>query len=96
MNEAVTTRLNRLCWDHPLAEDDFKKHPVWVTERILEYGTIEDIIQLRNIFGKPFFLEVVSKCTRLSARTLNFWSKILEMEGIPCTKKFSRDTAWNY
>ena len=96
MNKAVIERFRRLFWDHNLAEDDLKNHPVWVAERVLGYGTIEDVIRLREIFGKLQFLEVVSRCTRVSARTLNFWSKILETEGVPCTKKFSRNTAWNY
>jgi hypothetical protein len=96
MNKAIISHLSRLFWDHSLAEEDFNKHPVWVTERVLEYGTIDDVIRLRKLFGKEHFLEVVSQCTRISSRTLNFWSKILEMEGVPCTKKFSRNTAWNY
>lgn len=96
MNKSIIVRFRRLFWDHALVEDDFKNHPVWVAERVLEYGTIEDVIQLRKILGKEYFLDVVALCTRVSMRTLNFWSEILNLEGVSCTKKFSRNTAWNY
>ncbi len=96
MSKAIIAHLRRLFWDHSLVENDFKNHPVWVAERVLEYGTIEDVIQLREILGKGQFLDVVARCTRVSMRTLSFWSKILELEGVLCTKTFSRNTAWNY
>ena len=96
MNKAVITDLRRLFWDHTLEESDFKEHPVWVAERVLEYGTIEDVVRLREVLGKAQFLDVVARCRRMSAHTLSFWSKILELEGVSCTKRFSRSTAWNY
>lgn len=94
--EQATTQLKRLFWDHPLSADDFKKHPVWVVERILEYGTLADVDMLREQMGRQAFLAAVASTQRLSPKTAAFWRQILKTEGIKCTKKYSRNTAWNY
>ena len=88
-------RLKRLFWDHPLTMADLEKHRVWVTERILEYGNLDDIHVLREFMGKEAFLRSVREATRVSPRTRSLWSQILDLEGMSCTKKYSRDTAWN-
>ena len=93
---AVVKRLTRLFWDHPLTARDLAAHPVWVCERVLEYGALEDVRELQAWFGREDFLRTVAQATRLSPRTAGFWKTILEREGLPCTKKFSRNTAWNY
>ena len=91
----VAKRLRRLFWDHPLRADDVDKHPVWVVERVLEYGTLADLDALRDLMGRRAFLAAVASARRLSPKTRNFWRHMLAMEGIPCTKKYSRNTAWN-
>ena len=88
-------KLKRLFWDHPLVEEDLTSHSVWVTERVLEFGSLEDIGTLRDFMGLDCFLENVCRAERVSVKTANFWKQILEMEGISCTKKYSRNTAWN-
>ena len=90
------TQLRRLFWDHHLVASDFDKHPVWVIERVLEYGALEDVRVLMSVFGKQRFLELAASAKRVSPRTATFWRSLLEQEGVPCTKKFSRNTAWNY
>jgi transcriptional regulator with XRE-family HTH domain len=90
----VVSQLARLFWDRPLAWNDLEDHPGWVLERVLEYGTLDDIQVLREFMGHRCFVERVSALARLSPRTASFWRQILEMEGIACTKKYSRNTAW--
>lgn len=87
--------LKRLFWDHKLSEADFAVRPTWVTERVLEYGNLEDVRLLRDTLGRARFIKTVAAASRLSPRTRSFWNQILTMEGVPCTKKYSRDTAWN-
>lgn len=87
-------KLKRLFWDHPLVEKDLTSHSVWVAERVLEFGSLEDVGTLRDFMGQDCFLDNVSRAERVSAKTANFWKQILEMEGVSCTKKYSRDTAW--
>ncbi|MDA0323824.1 MAG: helix-turn-helix transcriptional regulator [Verrucomicrobia bacterium] len=87
-------RLKRLFWDHPLSESDLDAHRVWAVERVLEYGALDDVHALYDILGHEAFLTAVASADRVSPRTRNFWCRILEMEGIACTKKYSRNTAW--
>lgn len=87
--------LKRLFWDHPLVEEDLEIHTVWVTERVLEYGSLEDVHILQRRLGKDRFLHAAAAAERVSLRTRNFWRQMLEMEGMTCTRKYSRNTAWN-
>jgi transcriptional regulator with XRE-family HTH domain len=93
--QRVVERLQRLFWDHELARSDLENHPLWVVERVLEYGTLEDVDLLRETLGRKAFLKSIAASSRLSPRTRNFWNQMLAMEGMKCTKKYSRDTAWN-
>ena len=89
-------QLSRLFWDHTLTEDDIQKHPVWLVERVLEYGQLKDIDLVRSTMGKKAFLKATASAYRVSPRTRTFWKHMLNIEGITCTKKYSRNTAWNY
>ena len=91
---ALIERLKRLFWDRPLGSEDLREHTVWVVERALEYGSIEDIDGLVQVMGRQPFLRAAADAHRLSPRTRAFWRKILELEGMACTTKYSRDTAW--
>jgi hypothetical protein len=93
--EGVVTRVRRLFWDRRLTAGDLERHPVWVVERVLEYGAMEDVRAVVGYYGRKRFLEVVAGVSRVSPRTAAVWRSILEQEGIPCTKKFFRNTAWN-
>ncbi|MBP7828887.1 MAG: helix-turn-helix transcriptional regulator [Kiritimatiellae bacterium] len=93
---ALVRRLQRLFWDHRLSEDDLDRHPAWLTERVLEYGQLEDVRALLLLYGRRRFLDIAARATRLTPRTASFWSSLLKKEGPSCTKKFSRPTAWPY
>jgi transcriptional regulator with XRE-family HTH domain len=93
--DAVVKRLSRLFWDHRLCGRDFARHPVWVVERVLEYGDLEDLRAIRSLMGAASFLDAVGQARLSSAKTQNFWKQMLAMEGRKCTRAFSRDTVWN-
>ena len=93
--QEVCKQLGRLFWDHPLTPDDLAVHAAWVTERILEYGDLNDVRMLQDTMGREAFLAAAAEAHRVSPRTRSFWTQLLEMEGIPCTRKYSRNTAWN-
>ena len=86
-------RLKRLFWDRNLRRKDLDTYPVWVLERVLEYGSLEDIRFLLSRWGRRQFLEKVALARFQSARTETFWNLLLQREGIPCTKKFCRKAA---
>ena len=92
---AGMARLQRLFWDHPLVKQDLQTHPVWVAERVLEYGTLDDVQVLQELMGRTRFLSAIAQADRVTPRTRNFWCQILALEGKSCTKKYSRNTAWN-
>ena len=92
---AAARAWRRLFWDHPLCKADLRRHPVWTAERVLEYGNLEDVRLLRGYYGRDRLLALVQEARFGSARTRAFWTAMLKMEGLSCTKKFSRNTAWN-
>ena len=86
-------KLQRLFWDRRLRSRDLDQYPLWVLERVLEYGSLEDVRSLAARMGQKRFLETVAQVRFKSARTENFWHLILEREGVSCTKRFSRKEA---
>ncbi len=88
--------LKRLFWDSDFNTEILDKYPIWAVERVLESGQLKDIHSLQILMGRDLFLESVLKTTRLSLKTRVFWNNILKKEGMPCMKKSSRKTAWNF
>jgi transcriptional regulator with XRE-family HTH domain len=85
-------KIQRLFWDHKLKDGDFKRYPQWIVERVVEYGSLEDIHSVIRVMGKRFFLRQVSSCRFRSPKALNFWRSVLEREGVKCTKRsFQRE-----
>jgi transcriptional regulator with XRE-family HTH domain len=91
---AVVARIKRLFWDHTLGQADLRDRPIWVVERVLEYGDLDDINALVAVMGHAPFVKAVAQADRVSPLTRNFWRQVLDMEGVPCTKRYSRNTAW--
>ncbi len=87
-------RLARLFWDHRLTESDFTTYPVWIVERVLEYGNLDDLRTVRRLFGSDRFLDAVARARFASPKTRNFWEQILKLEGRLCTRMFSRNAVW--
>jgi transcriptional regulator with XRE-family HTH domain len=93
VSEAVG-RLGRLFWDQKLTAQHLKEHPLWVVGRVLEYGNLDDVRLLVRLLGREAFLRHVGQVRFETEKTRDFWQKILDREGIPCTKKsFRREAA---
>ncbi len=86
-------KLNRLFWDRRLRKRDLDDYPLWVLERVLEYGSLEDVRTLAVLMGHKRFLDNVAQVRFKSVKAENFWYLILQREGISCTKRFSRQEA---
>jgi transcriptional regulator with XRE-family HTH domain len=95
-NRRAFQNLKRLFWDHKLRKKDLEDYPLWVIERVLEYGALSDVIYLVDLMGRKKFLERVTQVRFRSARTENFWLEMLKREGQPCTRSLSRKEARNY
>ena len=97
-NDALR-QLRRLFWDRRLRDSDLEQHPVWVVQRVLEYGAMADVELLVGLLGREELLNAAQSARFGSARTEAFWRAMLEMEGRTCTRKFSREEAkasWTY
>lgn len=91
---AVLKRLGRLFWDQHLSKKNFMEHPRWVAERVLEYGSLDDVLSLISIMGKHRFLNIASRCRFQSKKTQHFWKHMLAQEGMPCMKKSYQREPW--
>lgn len=79
-------QLSRLFWDQELREEHLDRYPLWVVERVLEYGQLEDVHVLVDLLGRRRFLELVRDSRRLTPRTQALWNQILKREGFSCTR----------
>ncbi|MBN1283454.1 MAG: helix-turn-helix transcriptional regulator [Proteobacteria bacterium] len=91
----AAAQLKGLFWDHDLTAGDFKRHPRWITERVLEYGSLEDVRTLVALMGRHVFLKLVAESRLTTGRTERFWRAMLEMEGVECTKRSFQRGAWH-
>lgn len=91
--ENVVRQIGRLFWDLDLTTSHLEDHPLWVVERVLEYGSLGDIRILTALFGREILLNLVGEARFSSDRTRAFWQHVLEREGMACTRKFSREEA---
>ena len=89
----VVERLERLFWDTQLTVDHLEKNTLWVIERTLELGNLDDIRSLIAHYGRDEFLRHVGQARFSSARTREFWHRMLDKEGMTCTRRYSREEA---
>lgn len=92
---AVCDQLRRLFWDTSLTVDHLRTHPRWVTQRVLELGTLDDVHVLTAHLGRDRMLELVSEMRFSSPPTASLWRAILTKEGVPCRNVSCRPTAGN-
>jgi len=93
--QAVVRRLGRLFWDRRLQTRHIDEYPGWVVQRILEYGTLDDVHDIVQLLGRQRFLEEVAKVRFSSAKTASLWRDMLRKEGVACMQKSSRAKARN-
>ncbi len=90
--EAVVSRIQRLFWEKKLTVSDLKNCTGWAVKRVLEYGSMEDVEIVMCWLGRERFLQLVRSVNFSSKLTKCFWEKMLELEGIECSKKYCRTT----
>jgi transcriptional regulator with XRE-family HTH domain len=91
--ENIVRQIRRLFWDQDLKASHLEEHPLWVVERVLEYGSLGDVRILAAFFGREDLLRLVAEARFSSDRTRTFWHQVLKREGMTCTRKFSREEA---
>jgi len=91
--EQVVEKIRRLFWDQPLTRSHIEEHPLWVVERVLDFGRLDDVRLLTSLMGRAALLRHVSEARFSSDRTRVFWQHMLEREGLTCMRRFSREEA---
>ena len=89
----VVKRLQRLFWDQRLAVEHLEANSLWVVERVLELGNLDDLRLLVTYLGRESFLQHVAEARFPSEKSRVFWRQILDREGVPCTTRSFRDEA---
>jgi hypothetical protein len=88
-----------LFWDVNFEDIDSQIHSLFIAERVLTRGSLEDFRALKNYYGIEKLKSIVVEIKNLDERTLSFCSVYFS---IPKTKfrcynfKQSNQTRWNY
>ena len=88
--DLVLRRAARLFWDRPLSPTDLNTYPRWVVSRVIHYGDLDDVRGLAAVMGRRAFLETIAGVRMQSAKVAALWDAVLKLEGLPCTRKHSR------
>lgn len=75
-------------WD--AGEIDTAEHAVYVIARILDYGDMEDVRKLRELYPDEKIVETVRTRRNLLPKTGKYWAVKLNipLEEVPCLKKY--------
>jgi hypothetical protein len=65
-------------WDCNFNELSLKQYPKFVLERILNYGTLEDIKWIKKQVDENYFHQIATQSRRLDNKTLNYWRIIYQ------------------
>jgi len=100
MDTDFINRLSKqLFWDVNIAEIDAEIHSLFIAERVLTRGTLDDFRALKNYYGVDKLKSIIVEIKNLDERTLSFCSIYFS---IPKSKfrcynfKQSNQTHWNY
>ncbi len=63
-----------LFWDVNFEDIDSQVHSLFITERVLTRGTLEDFKALKNYFGVEKLKSIIVEIKNLDERTLSFCS----------------------
>ena len=93
------TIKNELFWDTNPQNIDLIKHKSFIIERVLNYGTLNNLRELIKIYGIHKIKSEVYQLKNLSNKSLNFVSFFFSIpkKQLKCyTKKQLSQARWNY
>jgi hypothetical protein len=76
-NEELPQKFSKYFWDVSLHDLSIEKNLRFITERILNYGDLDDIHWLLTITDRDFIKIMVNNSRNLNPKTRNFWKTIL-------------------
>lgn len=92
--------LNKsLFWDVDPEKIDLNEHRRFIIERVINYGTLDNLKEILRIYGKQKIKKDVFHLKNLSNKSMNFVSFFFSIpkEQLTCyTKRLSSPEHWNY
>ncbi|MBU3659465.1 MAG: hypothetical protein FGM14_06335 [Flavobacteriales bacterium] len=88
-----------LFWDVNIQDIDAEIHSLFIVERVLTRGTLDDFRAIKNYYGIEKLKSIIVKIKNLDERTLSFCSvyfSIPKSEFRCYNFKQSNQTHWNY
>ncbi len=83
----MALNLRNTCfWDVDVKELDKEKDKFFIISRVLEYGTMEDVVNLLSEYDSAEIAGVVRRSRIIGRVTANFWSLILNIPRSEMTK----------
>lgn len=97
----IPSSFNKYFWDVAFKKIDSQKNSVFVAERLIELGDLEQLKWLKSTYGVEFLKEIVKRSRRLSQKTANFFAIYfgINPEDILCLQKDFRQkhkAIWNH
>ena len=71
--------LKQFFWDTNFNNLDYKKHPIYIIERLLEFGDEKAVRWVWQTFSKKQIRETVCTSRVISKKTASFWSLISDI-----------------
>jgi hypothetical protein len=69
----VPEHFSHLFWDTSLKNIDLKKNADYIIERILEYGELDAVQWMQQIYPGRTIIEVLQRSRVISDKSRNFW-----------------------
>lgn len=69
--------LKKYFWDCDFEALSIKQYPVFISERILNFGDIHSLRWLFSEIDKAFLIKLVDRSRNLNQKTKNYWKLML-------------------
>lgn len=89
----------QIFWDVDPQKLDFEQHKVFIVQRVLEYGLMDDWRELNSKLSKAELIEIIKNIRSLDKVTMNFVSNFynIPLEDLRCYKnKQLTGHFWDY
>ena len=86
-------------WDVDFDQIDFKRNDLFVMEKVANYGTWPDFIQMVRFYGNEHFKQRITSSAYLKKDVLNFLCVVFDLDKndfICYKRRQSTDQPWNY
>jgi hypothetical protein len=95
----LPTISKKAFWDITFSELDFEKSSLYIMEKVFNYGTWNDQIEIMRYYGLPRIRKEIINASYLRKPVLSFLCTILHLQktNFACYKKMQLNLLpWNY